>query len=259
MTWKTLFRRAFPAAAALVALAALAPVPLAAGELVCRASSDYCAEVNGAYVPAARFFVTDTKGRFLVDIPSLSMSVLINRKTKKAVAVPRSSIKHEAADGVVRLAVPIPSDAPGYALSIDGPVLRFQVDTSEVRVLKASSCQPIVMPIWTAAPVTDDSSARRCLHQEARPLSATPSCMKGAYVKNSCDVPVVAVVRSTQHLFSGTLPETSTIVLPPGVEHSLGCVWSSGAMAPSVYELRAAGFLPRPPVSEARDRGATEP
>lgn len=259
MEWKTPFRRAFPVAAGFVAVAALANAPLTPGETVCRASSDYCAELNGAYAPDARFFATDTNGRLLVDIPSLSMSVLINAKTRKAVTIPRSSLKHQAADGVVRLPDSLPPHARAYALSIDGPVMRFQIDTSEVRVLKAAGCRPIVNPSWTAAPVTDDSSARRCLHQEARPLAPTLGCTKGAYLRNSCDVPVVAVVQSTQHLMSGTLPETSTILLPPGVTHSLGCAWPSGAMAPVVYEVRAAAFLPRPTASEAADRGATGP
>ena len=259
MTRKALFRRAFPATALLLALAAFAPVTVAAAELLCRPSTDFCAEVSGAYAPDARFFAPDTEGRYLIDIPSLSVSVLLNLKTKMVFTVPQSKMEREAGDSIVRLDDPIPSELPSSALSIDGEVMRFRIDRSEVRVLKGHDCQSIVTPTSTAAPVTNDPSARGCLHQDARPLTATSVCTKGAYLKNSCDAPVVVVLQTTQHLTSGTLPQTSTIVLPPGADRSLGCVWSSGAMAPTVYEVLAATFLPGKTVSEHRDRAATNP
>jgi len=120
MTRKALFRRAFPATALLLALAAFAPVTVAAAELLCRPSTDFCAEVSGAYAPDARFFAPDTEGRYLIDIPSLSVSVLLNLKTKMVFTVPQSKMEREAGDSIVRLDDPIPSELPSSALSIDG-------------------------------------------------------------------------------------------------------------------------------------------
>src|SRR5262245_13823669 len=232
---------ALPRLAGLVALAA-APVAAPATDLVLQANSDYCVEIDGAYAPDARCFTTQDKGKFLVDIPSLSVTALANVKAKKAFSIPSSSVEREAGDGRVRLTDPVPPDARAYDLSIEGPVLRFRVDQSEVRIQKASSCRSVTVPGWTAGPITDDPSARRCVHLEQKPVSATAGCMKVASAKNACDRPVMAVVHSVQRLMSGSLPEDSSIVIPPGGEYPLGCVWSSGAMAPTVFEVRAAQF-----------------
>src|SRR5262249_3128161 len=176
---------------------------------------------------------------------SMSLTVLVERKTQKVTALPAESLEREAGDSVLRVVEPIPPDAPTYPLSIDGPILRFEVDDTEVRFLKASDCRPAVVPAWTSAPVTDDPAARRCLHREEKPITATAGCMKTASLKNSCDAAVVAVVRTTQHLLSGELPQTTTLVIPPGVEQPLGCVWNSGAKAPAVYDLLAAPVPPK--------------
>jgi hypothetical protein len=246
---------ALPASAAAATAAAAAPA--GSPQAVWRVSPDYCAEIDGTYAPDARVFVTDAKGRFLIDLPSLSTGVLVNTKSKTAVRISRWSMKYDGGDGACRLSDPVPSDAPTFEMSEDGPDLRLRIDTSEVRLLKSSKCHSTVTPYWTGASVTDDSSARRCLHREERPLRDTPGCTKGAFLKNSCEVPVIAVVRTTQHLFSGTLPETSSVVVPPGAEHSLGCVWSTGAMAPSDFDLLAAAFLPKP--TGTGNRGTSPP
>jgi hypothetical protein len=259
MTGTAPFRLAFAAAALLAAPANLAAAAAAPAESVWRASADDCVEIDGTYAPDARVLVTDVKGRILVDLPSLSIGLVVNMRSRKAVKVSRWSLKYDGAGGDCRLAEPIPSDAPTCEMSIEGQILRFRIDASDVRVLKASSCHPTVTPYWAGASVTDDSSARRCLRQEERSLRDTPGCTKGAYLKNSCEAPVVGVVRTIQHLFSGDLSETSSIVVPPRVDHSLGCVWSSGAMAPSEFDLLAAAFLPKPAGSGPGHRGATAP
>jgi hypothetical protein len=259
MTGSAPFRLAFAAATLFAGLANLAAATASPAESVWRVSPDDCVEIDGTYAPDARVFVTDAKGRMLVDLPSLSIGVLVTTKSRKAVKVSRWSLKFDGADGDCRLAEPIPSDAPSCELSIDGPTVRLRIDSSEVRLVKASSCHSTVTPYWTGASVTDDSSARRCLRREDRPLRDTAGCTKGAYLKNSCEVPVVAVVRTTQHLFSGDLSETSSIVVPPGVDHALGCVWSGGAMAPSEFDLLAAAFLPKPAGAGPGHRGASAP
>ncbi len=245
------FRCACRTAAALPALWMFLSIP-AAEEPAFRSSTEYCTEINGAYAPDARFFATGTKDRLLVDLPSLSTSVLIKLEAKEAVKLPRSSIHYEANDGIARLEDPLPAGATVSTLSIDGPVWRLQVDDSEVRVLEASECQTVAVAAETPGQAADDPTARKCLHQETRPSVATAGCANSAYLKNSCDVPVMVVVRTTQHLFSGTLPETSSIVIPPGVDHPLGCVWLSGATAPTVYDVLAAEFAAK---RKASDRG----
>jgi len=133
---------------------AAAPAP-AASEVVCRANYDFCVEVNGAYPPDARFFVAETRGKFLVDIPSQSKSVLIDLPTRRAVSVPRDNIKPAGADGVVRVANPGLAGAPAYALQIEGPVLRFQADAAKVRVLKVTERAAQVGPITIEALAAD--------------------------------------------------------------------------------------------------------
>jgi hypothetical protein len=252
MTRKTCSGGALAAAAALLTLAAADPAPVAPPAIEFRPSTDYCAEVDGAYTPDARFFATAAVGKFLIDLPSLSKTLLVDPKTRKAVQVPESSLKRERDDGIVRLIEPVPQDASAYDLSIDGSVTRVRIDDSDVVVRNGSSCLPVLTQAITVGPITEDSSARRCVQQEARATGAASGCAKNAYLKNSCNAAVVVVVLITQHLHSGTLPDTPTVVLPPGAEHSLGCVWPSGAMAPSTYDLRAVAFLEKKSPSGSR-------
>lgn len=220
----------------------VAPVIPVVGEaLVLRACDTYCAEINGAYAPDVRFFSTDPKGRLLVDLPSLSTSALLTLKAQKLVTLPRSSFKLEAEKSKAVLVDPVSPEAPVSSLSMGGPAWSFKINDSEVRILKASECHPVVAALPPNDPVTDDLKAKKCLHQDTRPIRTT-DCTKGAFLRNSCDTPVVAVVQITQHLFSGTLPQTSTVVIPPGVDYPLGCVWSSGAMGPANFDILAAAF-----------------
>jgi hypothetical protein len=251
-------RHTLTIAVGLLALSLLAPVSVAAAEWICRESSDYCAEVDGAVVPDARFCVNDNKEKLVVELPSLSMTALINMKAGKVMTAPQGSLKPDEGEGTFRVAVPNPSDAPANTLSIDGEVTRFKVKDSEVHVLKASSCRsPVESPVpgaisvVTPPPVTDDLQARKCLQRDARPTRNTAGCLKVAYLRNSCGQPIVVVIRSTQHLFSGNLPQSATLVLPQGAEYELGCFWMSGATAPTDYEVAAAMFQPKPPAPDA--------
>jgi len=220
----------------------VAPVIPVAGEaLVLRACDTYCAEINGAYAPDVRFFSTDPKGRLLVDLPSMSTSALLTLKAQKLVTLPRSSFKLEADKSKAALVDQVSPEAPVSSLSMGGSAWSFKVNDSEVRILKASQCRPVVAELPLNEPVTDDLKAKKCLHQDSRPIRTT-DCTNGAFLRNSCDVPVVAVVQITQHLFSGTLPQTTSVVIPPGVDYPLGCVWSSGAMGPANFDILAAAF-----------------
>jgi hypothetical protein len=247
----SLFQRACPVAVFLVGLSVPIPVSVAAEELIFRACADYCAKIDGTYAPDARFFQTEPKGRLMVDLPSLSAGAVIELKARKVVTLPRSSIRREADESTIRLANQVAPDAAASAVSMDGPVWRFQIGDAEVTILKAAECRSAAAPAPAGGPMADDPAARKCLHQSARPIAANAGCAKGAYLKNSCDLPVIAVIQSTQHLFSGTLPETSSIVVPPGMDYPLGCGWPSGAMAPTDFTVLAAGFAekrtgPRP-------------
>jgi thiol-disulfide isomerase/thioredoxin len=147
-------------AATAAALTIATAEPAVAAEVVCRANYDFCVEVDGVYPQDARFFVSDTRGKFLVDIPSKSKSVLIDLPTRRAVSVPRTSIKPDGADGVIRVADPGLAASPAYALSIEGPVLRFQADTAKVRVIKVTERPALVGPISLEALVADRSEYR---------------------------------------------------------------------------------------------------
>jgi len=155
MTPKTAFPCAILAAAMLTVMAAVAPAPAAAAEVVCRANYDFCVEVNGVYPPDARFLVAETRGKFLVDIPSQAKSVLIDMPTRRAVSVPREGLKVDGATGLVRVTDTGGAGAPAYALSIEGPVMRFDADTSKVRILKVTERAPLVGPVTIEALAAD--------------------------------------------------------------------------------------------------------
>jgi hypothetical protein len=74
------------------------------------------------------------------------------------------------------------------------------------------------------------------------------------YLINTCDARVAAQIGRTEHLFSGPLPQTFSVVVPPKAEHPLGCAWWSGAMAPTDHRLLAAGFLDPPDGHGTRGR-----
>jgi thiol-disulfide isomerase/thioredoxin len=149
MTLKRSIRRALFLLAALAFAATAAPLPLVAApdEVVCHANYDFCIEVDGSFPPDARFFVGDARGKFLVDIPSQQKSLLIDLPSKKAVSVPRNNVKPGKVAGELLVTDPGAQASPAYALSIEGPILRFNTDTSKVRILKVTERPPIVGPV----------------------------------------------------------------------------------------------------------------
>jgi len=160
-------RAIFSVVLMLAAAALVAPSPLRAAAIVCRANYDFCVEVDGAFPPDARFFTSDVRGKFLVDIPSKSNGVLIDLPSRKAVAVPASLMTRDENQVLTMVKDSIPASAASYALSIDGPILRFQTDTSKVRVLKVLDRPPVIGPI-----ALDVLLADRVEYREAAKLYA---------------------------------------------------------------------------------------
>jgi hypothetical protein len=227
---------------ALVAIAAIVPVRANPADLVCHASSEYDVQVDGVYQPNARVFMLETPGKFLIDIPSLANALLVDLPKKKAVAISRWNIKPGETSDVLRVAVPETSKTSSYDVVVEGPNLRLRSENSEVLVTKVGKRPP---PGGAEAAYTPSAEARACLRWESLPAPVgTPGCAKFVYLRNSCDAPVVAQVSRTEHLTSGTLPQTFQVVVPAQSGQSIGCEWWSGAMAPSEQTLLGAGFLP---------------
>jgi thiol-disulfide isomerase/thioredoxin len=146
----------FPAAALLCAAPLLAfATPALADTITCRPIYDFCVEVDGKYPQDARFFTApESRGKHMIDIPSQSMSYLIDMPNRKAVAIPRANV-HPDADGAVKVDTAVASNAASYALQIEGPVLRFQTDNAKVRVLKVLDRPPVVGEVALDALVAD--------------------------------------------------------------------------------------------------------
>jgi hypothetical protein len=260
MNSRSFLSRIIPAGLALAAPVLLATRPAIADDVVCQPILDHCVEVDGSLAQDARVYKTGTKGRLFLEIPSRSMNILLDLTAGKAVTVPGRSIRHEEAEGVVRLTELPGPDALASTVSADGPPWRVTIGSSDVRLLHGPQCRPAAAPPPVAAspPTTasgaDDPEARKCLRLETKPIAATAGCTKTATLKNTCDAPVAATVLSTQHLFSGTLPQTTSIVVQPRSEHPLGCAWSSGATAPTDFTVLAAAFVSKPGGSPAGKR-----
>jgi thiol-disulfide isomerase/thioredoxin len=131
----------------LAASACLLPSAVLAGDIVCRANYDFCVEVDGAYPQDARFFTSDVRGKFLVDMPSKLNDVLLDLASRTAVAVPPDIVTRDENTRLMKVKDALPKGAESYALSIDGPVLRFQTPTSKVRVLKVLDRSPVIGPV----------------------------------------------------------------------------------------------------------------
>ena len=152
-------RRTFGIVAA--ALLGVAPVlfiaavtPAQADTITCRPIYDFCVEVDGKYPQDARFLTSsDSRGKHMVDIPSQSITYLIDMPARKAVSIPRANV-HPDAGGTVKVDTS-GAGASSYALEIEGPVLRFQAGDAKVRVLKVLDRPPVIGPIGMDALLAD--------------------------------------------------------------------------------------------------------
>ena len=228
----------------LVTMSAIVTVP-ARPQVTCHASQDYDVVVDGVVQPGARVFLSDDRYAYLIDVPSLSTDYLVDVRFQKAFAISRWDVKPGNTGDDLRAAVPETPGASSYAVSVEGELLRFRNGTSEVRLVKAAEHSPFAGPGGDPKSITPSAEARACLQIKSLPAPAgTPGCAKFVYLGNTCNVPVVADMSRTEHLFSGSLPQTYRLIVAPGATQSLGCEWWSGATAPSENAILGAGFLP---------------
>ena len=268
-----------PAGTILVCAALLAS-PAAAADWTFRADEQARIEVNGDAQTKARLLATEAPGIYLVELPFESKFVLVDVRSRSAILLMRHEVKRvksEKRGDVILIDQRSGLGTPSYSLSLrsDGQAFDFQTDISAVHVDlprpksetegggagKTEPAPPKSTPEAQAAsgaagaaaspgpgtpPVSDSAAARACVRLETI-ASPTPGCAKPVYARNSCDRPVVALVRQTQHLMSGPLSDTVSVQVPPGGETWVACAWWSGAMAPAVHDLIGAGFVEPPP------------
>ena len=144
-----------------VALAAIGAAPLLtvstpaqADTLTCRPRYEFCVEVDGKYPQDARFFSTTDSKRHMIDIPSQSVSYLIDMPNRKAVSIPRSNVRTEG-DGGLKVDTNGASNATSFALAIEGPMIRFDTNSGKVRVMKALDRPPVIGEVGMDALLAD--------------------------------------------------------------------------------------------------------
>jgi thiol-disulfide isomerase/thioredoxin len=148
-----------------MALAAIGAAPLLtvstpaqADTLTCRPRYEFCVEVDGKYPQDARFFSTSDAKRHMIDIPSQSVSYLIDMPGRKAVSIPRSKVRTEG-DGGLQVDTNGASNATSYVLAIEGPMIRFDTNGEttggQVRVMKALDRPPVIGEIGMDALLAD--------------------------------------------------------------------------------------------------------
>lgn len=258
--------------------AALLASPAAAADWKFRADEHARIEVNGDAQTDARLLATDAPGIYLVDLPFESKYVLVDVPSRSANLLMRNEVKQAKSEGrgdVILIDQRSGLGTPSYALRSDGQAFDFQTDISSVHVVlprpksepkgggaaktevapakpgpekpaAAGAAIATEPPGSGTPPVADSAAARACVRLETI-ASPTPGCTKSVYARNSCDRPVVALVKQTQHLTSGSLSDTVSVQVPPRGESWVACAWWSGAMAPAMHDLIGAGFVEPPP------------
>jgi thiol-disulfide isomerase/thioredoxin len=144
-----------------VGLSVAVTAPAHSAQVVCRPDYAYAVEVDGEYPPDALFYRSDMRGKFFIDIPSLRNGLLMDLQAKKMFGISRNLMSDE--DGVLRFQDPIPPDAPAYAFSIDGPVIRCQAEDKNLRVLPVLSRPPAVGEMTIEALITDRREYREAM------------------------------------------------------------------------------------------------
>jgi thiol-disulfide isomerase/thioredoxin len=162
-------------------LAWMIPSPLLAAEISCQPDYDFCVEVNGKYPADARFYRSEVRGKFFIDIPDMDNGLLMDLKAKKLMAVSRDRISR--GDEVLTFEDGLPADAPAFAFAIDGPIIRFEADNRRVRILRVLDRPALIGAIKVDALLTDraeyragvaryrpDETAMRAVSSFSRPL-----------------------------------------------------------------------------------------
>lgn len=151
----------FHLAVALAVLALAAPLLAFAADITCQPDYDFCVEVDGDYPTDARFYRSDVRGRFFIDIPEMDNGFLMDLKAKKLTAVPRDRITRSEDSLIYQDG--LPADAPDLAFSIDGPVIRFQADDRKVRILRVLDRPPLVGEVTVADLLSDRPEYRAAM------------------------------------------------------------------------------------------------
>jgi len=268
----------WPALVILICAALLAS-PAAAADWKFRADEHARIEVNEEAQTDARLLATDAPGIYLVELPFESKYVLVDVPSRSAILLMQNEVKQVKSEGrgdAILIDQRSGLGTPSYALRSDGQAFDFQTDISSVHVdlprpksesegggaaktevapakpgpetpAAAGAAIATEPPGSGTPPVADSAAARACVRLETIPSTLIPSCTRSVYARNSCDRPVVALVKLTQHLMSGPLSDTVSVQVPPRGESWVACAWWSGAMAPAVHDLIGAGFVEPPP------------
>ena len=157
--------------AALAVLALLPATPAAAQSITCRPNYDFAVEVEGSYPEGARFYQSDSRGKFFIDVPACTTGLLMDLAAKKIQAVPRDQVK--PTNGGVEVPDGAANGAPAYAFSIDGPIIQFEAEAKKVRILPCLMRPPIVGPVEMGALVADRPEYREGM----KAYSPDPSAM----------------------------------------------------------------------------------
>ena len=264
--------RLVPAFLAAALLACLLPGTVLATDFRFTPDDRFIVEIDGDRNPDARVFASADGSRFLVDLPSEKRVVFIDPAAKTAAAVPRQDVARQT-DGSIRMNDRFAWSAPGYAFSVRGTAWRFQTEKSSVVVTpvrrtgeekseeaavaagapavaeapadaNARAAAATAAPS-SAGPPSSNPAAGECVSLVTRPASGVPGCTQAVYLRNTCEVPVLATLQRTEHLMTGPLPQVFSQAVVPG-EHWLGCSWWSGAMAPAQHAIVGAAFFNDP-------------
>ncbi len=130
------------------------PVSARAAELLCQPNYDFCIEVDGAFPGGARFFNTQERRKYFIDIPSTRAGLLMDLEAKKMFAVPRSQIRPDGDSGL-KVQDGLPPGTTAYAFSIDGPIIQFEAEDKKVRVMPVLMRPPVVGEIAMDALIAD--------------------------------------------------------------------------------------------------------
>lgn len=139
--------------AAAAALALLGVSPALAEAIMCRPNYDFAVEVEGGFPKEAKFYQSDARGKFFIDVPACTSGLLMDLNSKKILAVPRDQVK--SMDGGVQVTDSVPDGAAAYAFSIDGPIIQFQAENKNVRILPCLMRPPIIGPVDMEALISD--------------------------------------------------------------------------------------------------------
>jgi thiol-disulfide isomerase/thioredoxin len=111
---------------------------------MCRPNYDFSIEVEGSYPKDARFYQSDQRGKYLIDIPTCKDGLLLDVQARRIVTVPRANLARQ--DGNVHVRA-IPAQAQSIAFSVDGPIIQFRAEDQKIRVLPVLMRPPITGPV----------------------------------------------------------------------------------------------------------------